>query len=135
MSARNTTPRPKQRSRDDVDAVRMHVLSAEEEKQYFAAAAKHQDLSDLGRLMLNQGMRPEEVLALSKFDLTLEPAQLQVRSGKSKAARRTLDLTPESRAILARRMTGESPRMFPPPRKPGQHVVSLHNPHEPVCAQ
>src|SRR5437016_7801675 len=73
----------------DVNAVRMHVLSAEEEKQYFAAAAKHQDLSDLGRLMLNQGMRPEEVLALSKFDLNLERAQLQVRSGKSKAARRT----------------------------------------------
>src|SRR5437870_12138149 len=134
MSARNTTPRPKQRSRDDVDAVRMHVLSAEEEKQYFAAAAKHQDLSDLGRLMVNQGMRQEEVLALSKFDLNLERAQLQVRSGKSKAAGRTLDLTPESRAIVARRMTGESGWIFAAPRKSGQHVAMLNIARDAECA-
>src|SRR5205807_6322161 len=119
----------------DVEAVRIHVLSAEEEKQYFTAAAKHQDLSDLGRLMLNQGMRPEEVLALSKFDLNLERAQLQVRSGKSKASRRTLDLTPESRAILARRIAGESSWIFPAPRKPGQHVARLNNAHDAVCAK
>jgi len=35
--------------------MRMHVLSGEEEKQYFILAAKHSDLHDLGRLMINQG--------------------------------------------------------------------------------
>lgn len=119
----------------DAEAVRIHVLSAEEEKQYFGFAAKHQDLYDLGRLMLNQGMRPEEVLGLSKFDVNLERGQLQIRSGKSAAARRTLDLTPESREILARRTAGESPWIFPALRRPGQHIGRLNNAHDAVCAR
>lgn len=117
----------------DAEAVRIHVLSAEDEKQYFALAAKHADLYDLGRLMINQGMRPEEVLALSKFDVNLERSQVQIRSGKSAAARRTLDLTPESREILARRIVGKSTWIFPAPRKPGHHISRLNNAHDYVC--
>jgi integrase len=48
-------------------------------------------------------MRPEEVLSLRKQDVDLERGQLRIKSGKSKAAQRTLDLTSESLAILARR--------------------------------
>ncbi len=117
----------------DTEAIRMHVLSAEEEKQYFALAAKHSGLYDLGRLIINQGIRPEEALSLSKFDINLERSQLQVRSGKSAAARRTLDLTPESREILARRTTGASPWIFPAPRKSGDHISRLNNAHDAVC--
>ena len=117
----------------DAEAVRIHVLAAAEERQYFAIAAKHRDLYDLGRLMLNQGVRPEEVLSLSKLDVNLELGQLQIRSGKSKAARRTLDLTPESRVILARRMSGDSSWLFPASRKPGHHISRLNNAHDSVC--
>ena len=60
----------------DADAVRMHILTPEEEQQYFSRAAKHRDLCDLGRLMLNQGMRPEEVTCLRKDDVDLERGQL-----------------------------------------------------------
>jgi len=119
----------------DAEAVRIHVLTVPEEKQYFAAAARHRDLCDLGRLMLNQGMRPEEALALSKFDVNLDRAQLQIRAGKSVAARRILDLTPESREILGRRMAGQSAWIFPAPRKRGQHVARLNNAHDRVCAK
>jgi integrase len=119
----------------DADAVRIHVLTPEEERQYFALAARHRDLYDLGRLMLNQGMRPEEVLALSKLDVNLERGELQIRSGKSPAARRTLDLTPESRGILAPRMAASSSWIFPAPRKPGQRISRLNNAHDAVCAQ
>jgi integrase len=119
----------------DAEAVRIHVLTVQEEKQYFAAAARHRDLCDLGRLMLNQGMRPEEALALSKFDVNLDRSQLQIRAGKSVAARRTLDLTPESREILGRRMAGHSEWIFPAPRKPGQHIGRLNNAHDAVCAK
>jgi integrase len=80
--------------------------------------------------MLNQGMRPEEALALSKLDVNQDRGQLQIRSGKSAAARRTLDLTPESREILARRMAVESCWIFPAPRKPGQHIGRLNNAHD-----
>ena len=37
----------------DRDAVRIHILRPEEAKKYFSRAAKHPDLHDLGRLMLN----------------------------------------------------------------------------------
>jgi integrase len=119
----------------DADAVRMHVLTPQEEKQYFGLASKHRDLYDLGRLMLNQGMRPEEVLALRKLDVNLDRGQLQIPSGKSTAARRTLDLTPESREILARRTAGESSWIFPAPRKPGQHIGRLNNTHNTACSK
>ena len=119
----------------DAEAIRMHVLSADEEKLYFDHAAKHRDLYDLGRLMLNQGIRPEEVLSLSKLDVNLDRGQLQIQSGKSAAARRVLDLTPESRGILAGRMSGAATWIFRAPRKPGHHISRLNNAHDRVCAK
>lgn len=83
----------------DVEAVRMHILTAEEEKIYFARAAKYPDLYDAGRLILNQGMRPEEVISIPKSSVDLERGTLTIKTGKSAAARRTLDLTTESRLI------------------------------------
>lgn len=56
----------------DADAVRIHVLTPTEEKVYFMRAAKMPDLYDVGRVMLNQGMRPEEVTSLAKADVDLE---------------------------------------------------------------
>ena len=117
----------------DAEAVRIHVLTPEEEKQYFTLAESHRDLYDLGRLMLNQGMRPEEVLTLLASDVSLERGQLHIRSGKSAAARRSLDLTPESREILARRVAGGASWIFPAPRMPGQHIGRLNNAHDAIC--
>ena len=50
----------------DADAVRMHILSAAEEKEYFKRAQKSKNLHDCGRLMLNQGIRPDEAVCLRK---------------------------------------------------------------------
>jgi len=36
----------------------------------------------LGRLMLLQGMRPDEVTSLPKCDMNLERGQLQIRYGR-----------------------------------------------------
>ena len=55
----------------DAEAIRIHVLTFEEERKYFLHAAKHGDLNDLGRLILNQGMRPDEVTCLRKTDVDL----------------------------------------------------------------
>ena len=101
----------------DEDAVRMHVQTTSEEKQYFKRAAKHRDLYDLGRLMLNQGPRPDEVVSLLKTDVDLEHRMMYMRKGKSRAARRKLDLTAESCRILAERMAGESQWIFPSSRR------------------
>jgi hypothetical protein len=42
------------------------------------------NLYDLGRLMINQGMRPEEVLSISKFDVNLDRWQLQIPRGSQR---------------------------------------------------
>lgn len=118
----------------DTDAVRIHVISPEEEREYFTRAAKNPNLYDLARLMRNQGMRPEEVLSLRKQDIDLDRGQLRIASGKSKAARRTLDLTSESLAILARRCQGLSMWIFPSDRKSGTHLRRLNGAHDRACS-
>ena len=117
------------------DAVRIHVLTSSEEKQYFKRAAKHRDLHDIGRLMLNQGPRPYEIMSLAKTDVDLERRKMCIRKGKSRAARRKLDLTAESCRILAQRMPGESPWIFPSRRNPGQHIARVNNAHDHLLEQ
>jgi site-specific recombinase XerD len=97
----------------DEDAVRMHVLTTSEEQQYFKRAAKHRDLHDLGRLMLNRGPRPDEVVSLLNTDVDLKHRKMYIRKGKSRAARRKLDLTVESCRILAERMAVSRRGYFP----------------------
>ena len=117
----------------DSDAVRIHVITDDEARVYFTHAAKNRNLYDLARLMLNQGMPPEEVLALRKEDVDLDRGKVQVRQRKSKAARRTLDLTAEGKVILGRRMVSHSPWIFPSRRKPGEHLSKLNGAHDSVC--
>jgi integrase len=51
--------------------------------------------------------------------------------GKTKAARRTLKLTEESRAILMRRLETAGSFVFPG-KKPGTHLTKLNGPHNKV---
>ena len=88
------------------------------------------DRYDVGRLILNQGMRPEEVTVLAKADVGLESAQIHVRRGKSPAARRTLDMTSETRSILALRLQGDSQWLFPSWHKPGEPIGRLNQAHD-----
>ena len=87
--------------------------SRDEEVLYFDAARRFPALHDLGRLMLNQGCRPEEILALRTEDVDLQKALLIIRDGKSHAARRQLKLMAESLRICARRVALGSPWLFP----------------------
>jgi integrase len=119
----------------DADAVRIHVLTPAEEKFYFASAAGHRDLYDLARLILNQGPRPEEVTSQPKCDVDLDRGLFHIRKAKTAAGRRTLNLTTESRLILARRMAGPSAWLFPSKRNPGEHIGRLNNAHDRVCTK
>lgn len=116
----------------DRDAVRIHVLTVEEERVYFAAAGRWSSLHDLGRLMLNQGCRPEEILALEKSHVNLELGMMRIVKGKSNAARRTLKLTLESKQILARLMASpkSSSWLFPSPKKSNRPIVKVNAVHE-----
>ncbi len=55
---------------------------------------------------------------------------LKVEQGKTRAARRTLYLTTESRRILAGRMEGDSPWIFPSERNPQKRITRLNNAHD-----
>lgn len=117
----------------DDDAVRIHVITPEEEKEYFARAAGNQNLSDLARLMRNQGMRPDDMLSMPKEDVDLQRGQMHIKFGKSKASRRTLDLTAGSIRILARRCQNPSKWIFPSPVISGAHILRLNGAHDAAC--
>jgi integrase len=84
--------------------------------------------------MINQGMRPEEVTSLAKADIDLDRGKICIRFGQTAAARRVLDMTLESRKILAARKGGDSIWAFPSDRKPGAHIGRINSAHDSVVA-
>ena len=145
----------------DADAVRMHVLTSAEERRYFetckrlaaelrasaqrakggAIAAKQraaqcfENLHDLGRLMVLQGPRPSEVMAARVEHLDMARGEWLIAAGKSRAARRVLDLTPESLAILQKRCMSAEPDGFVfHGRNRGTPLSDVENAHKRVLA-
>ena len=119
----------------DADAIRMTILTAEEEQTYFETARGKPNLHDVGRLMILQGCRPEEIMSLEQSAIDLARGQLHIRGGKSRAARRSLDLVGESTEILTRRLQYPNRWVFPSPRYPGSHMTRLNNQHDNVCRE
>ena len=125
----------------DAGAMREHVLTSAEEATYFARAIEIRDrtgrrnLYDLGRLMVLQGCRPEEIMSLRKEHVNIEARQMKIAGGKTRAARRTLDLCDESVELLAARMDGDSPWIFPSDRTKGRPIGKLQGPHDLVCRE
>lgn len=131
----------------DRDAVREHVVSAEEEEKYLGAALElHAEyrksfpkalpnMHDLAVLMLEQGARPEEILAVRKQHVDEAAGTLHIAGGKTRAARRTLNLTARSLALLEGRMKTEGPWLFPSDRRPGKHLTKLQNTHDRICIE
>lgn len=131
----------------DREAIREHVITPAEEEKYFAAAGRlhelHRDkgghpkaqpnLSDLARLMLEQGARPEELLSARREHFVLEAKTLLIAGGKTRASRRILNLTEASLEILERRAALDSPWIFPSDRNPGHHLSKLACTHDRVC--
>jgi integrase len=98
----------------DRDSFNERTISPEEEALYFAQASQQkQVLYDVGRLMLWQGLRPSEALALTKDDVDIQGRLLFIRHGKSRASRRELHLIPSSVEILGRRLASQYAYLFP----------------------
>lgn len=122
------------------DAVRIHVITREEERAYFAAVSankRFRNVGDLAKLILLQGPRPEEVLATRVGDFNPSAGELKIRGGKSRAARRTLYLVGESLEILERRRRESLAKgtewLFPSKHRPGYHIVQLDHTHDSAC--
>ena len=111
------------------DNQQTRVLSHTEERDYFAKASPV--LRDIARLILETGMRPEEVYTIRPENVDLARRTLQVPQGKTKAARRLLTLTSGALEVLKRRMAGlESPYVFPCETDSKRPIPKVNNAHD-----
>jgi integrase len=105
------------------------VLSYDEQGKYLAAATPI--LRDVATLMLETGMRPEEVYRIQPENVNLAGGFLFNPFGKTKAARRRVPLTTTAKNILARRMAGlETPFLFPCDTDATRPVPKVNNAHD-----
>jgi len=113
------------------ERTREFVLSREREPEYLKACQS--PLREIATVMLDTGLRPGEALALEWPDIRLDEQDdrnyLQVRSGKSKNAKRAIPLTPRATKLL-RKMSGAAVDrfVFSSVGRPysGPHIDHLH---------
>lgn len=117
--------------RDPLDAMR--VITFEEQAAYLAKAS--QLLCDIAKVMLDTGMRPEEVFRIRVENLDFKQKTIFNPFGKTKAARRTIPLTDDVCALLKSRIKmladkkKQTPFVFPSPydlQKPIGSVKKAH---------
>lgn len=105
------------------------VLSHIEESKYFAQASPM--LWDIARLILDTGMRPEEVYTLRPENVDLSRGVLQVSEGKTVSARRLLKLTSVVIEVLRRRIIGlTTPYIFPCESDRTRPIPKINNAHD-----
>jgi integrase len=78
------------------------VLDPAEDRVYLMACS--QPLQDVAALILETGMRPDEVLHLKVNDVDFEVGFVQVVAGKTRSARRKIAMSARARLILERRV-------------------------------
>jgi integrase len=104
------------------------VLSVAEQEKYLAKATPM--LRDVATLMLETGMRPEEVYRIRRENVQLAQGFLVNPFGKTKAARRRVPLTATARSVLAARMSGEGTYLFPCETDSTRSVPKVNNAHD-----
>ena len=90
----------------------MRILSQEEQRKYLSKASPQ--LRDFGTLILETGMRPEEVFTARKENIHLAHGYVFVPTGKTRFARRTIPLTDTAKSVLRRRVREAKGRIFSP---------------------
>jgi integrase len=111
------------------DNMQTRVMSFPEQQKYLTNATPL--LRDVATLMLETGMRPEEVYAIRPENVDLMANTLQVPHGKTKAARRMVPLNAAAKAVLTRRMTGlELPYLFSCETDSTRPIPKVNNAHD-----
>lgn len=107
---------------------RDRVLTYDEEDRYLESCPE--PWKAIAIIMLDCGLRPEEGYELTWANIDFERKTLQVASGKTDAARRTLTMS--DRVIDALRPMAKEPGHVFPGRRQGSHVSQskLWNQHE-----
>jgi integrase len=99
-----TTPFVTKKVRFLKERGRERILTFEEERLYLEAARN--PLRDVGTLMLEMGLRPEEVCSIRRENVHLEtiPPFLHVPGGKTRNAKRDVVVTERANETLRRRL-------------------------------
>jgi integrase len=104
------------------------VLAYGEQERYLAVATPV--LYDIATLMLETGMRPEEVYRIRAENVHLADNKIFNPHGKTKAARRWIALTMTAHGILARRMIGAQDYLFPCETDVTRPIPKVNNAHD-----
>ena len=106
------------------------VLTFAEQRRYLAEASD--TLYDVATIILETGMRPEEVYTLQAHAVDLDRGFLRVLKGKTPAAKRRIELTSECRRILAGRleMVVGKGYLFPCETDPTRPIPKVANAHD-----
>jgi integrase len=110
------------------DNEQMRVLTPDEEKRYLLAAS--QPLQDIATLMLETGLRPEEVCRIQRDNVHLEKGYLFNPYGKTKAAKRKVPLSERAAAVLSKRLAKVKGEYLFPGRGVGDTpIIKVNNAH------
>jgi integrase len=113
------------------DNEQTRVISADEERLYLMACS--QPLQDVATIMVETGMRPEEVCRMERHNVYLDKGYVFNPYGKTKTARRKLPLSQRAANVLRSRIeNSDSEFVFPTTRggeNPSTHIVKLNNAH------
>jgi integrase len=105
-----------------------YVLSREEEEKYLAECSV--PLYDVAVIMLETGMRPDEVYKMERRYLHLDKGYYLNPKGKTKAARRRIELSQRAVELLKERLEEvEGEWIFPSTRLEGEPLTKLNNAH------
>lgn len=105
------------------------VLTFQEEALYLNEAS--QPLKDIATLMLQTGMRPEEVYRIQRQHVHLDQNYLYNPFGKTKAARRKVRLTSAAKQVLVARLSkSKREYLFPCETDPNRSIPKINNAHD-----
>jgi integrase len=116
--------------REPLDSMR--VISFDEQAAYLSQAS--QPLCDIARVMLDTGMRPEEVFRIRTENIDFKQKTIFNPFGKTKAARRTIPMTDDVSSLLKAKVKeateAGTPFAFPSPYDTQKPVGSVKKAHK-----
>ena len=107
----------------------MRIVSHQQERLYLSVAPK--TLRDVATVILETGMRPEEVFTIEPKNVHLEGRYVFVPKGKTCFARRNIPLTERATEVLSKRMAGVW--CFPSRLDKAKHLTNVQKLHERTC--
>lgn len=112
----------------DEDNDHTRAIGFEEQRRYLAQAS--QPLRDIATVLVETGMRPEEVFQMTVSNVHLNEGFVFNPHGKTKAAKRRVPFSKPAAEVLRKRLdTVSGPYLFPSAVKPEEPVKSLQNAH------